>query len=138
MKVKPFKILSMALIGLLCIGFNTQSSAKEKAQNRMLFAYSPGCPHCEYQRPIINRFVKNHPGLKTTTTRYHNLIPAQESLIEGTSGHPVMVFHRGDCARQVVGESSFSELESEYAAFQQQCAQGEAQKVSTGSGIVCH
>ncbi|MGH6819344.1 MAG: hypothetical protein ACREDU_00595, partial [Methylocella sp.] len=105
---------------------------------RMLFAYSPGCPHCEYERPIVSRFVKKHPELETTTTRYQDLSQAQESLVEGTSGHPVMVFHRGDCTHQVVGETSLSELESEYTAFKEQCAGGSTERVSTGSGIVCH
>ena len=116
-----------------------------KVGAELLFAYSPSCSHCAYQRPIIAKFSDKHKGLITTTAEYSRLNQAQKSLISGTSGHPVMVFHQGDCLRQVVGETSLSDLEKEYADFKNQCASenmvttgGYDKKVTTGSYVVCH
>ena len=111
--------------------------AEENA--KLFFAYSPGCPHCEYQKPIINRFTQKHPGVRLTRAQYASLNAHQRKLIEGTSGHPVMVFYKGNCIRQVVGETSLKELEEEYAAFKEECSGPEKSKtVTTGSGVVCH
>ncbi len=107
----------------------------------LLFAHSPGCSHCAYQRPIISEFEQSHRNLKVTRVIYDKLNSEQRRLIEGTSGHPVMVFYSGKCKRQVVGETALGDLEKEYEAFKsglQDCLQaGTERKTTTGSGVVC-
>jgi len=75
---------------------------------------------------------------------YNDLNREQRKLIEGTSGHPVMVFHKGCHILQVVGETSLAELEQHYQTFvnqvaERKCSSSSAEtRTSTGSGIVCH
>lgn len=108
---------------------------------QLLFAHSHGCSHCAYQRPIISEFERRHRDLKVTRVIYDKLNSEQRRLIEGTSGHPVMVFYSGKCKKQVVGETALGDLEKEYEAFKsdlQGCLQaGTERKTTTGSGVVC-
>jgi len=96
---------------------------------RLLFAYSPGCSHCEYQGPIIHEFETKHPEVAVTWVEVYELNEEQKGLVEGTSGHPVMVFHAEDRKRQIVGETPLAGLEGEYQAFQSQVSP----KITTGS-----
>jgi len=104
---------------------------------KLVFAYSPGCPHCAYQKPIITEFEQRHPEVDVIWVRYADLNSEQRRLVEGTSGHPVMVFHSGDHIRQVVGETSIDVLEEEYEVFQGQVGKTEKSKTKTGSYIIC-
>lgn len=111
---------------------------------KLLFAYAAWCPHCAYQRPIIQEFVTKHPEVAVSRVSYSDLDPEQRTLIEGTSGHPVMVFHKGCHILQVVGETSTAEFEQQYQTFVKQVAEEEcaspsaATRTSTGSGVVCY
>jgi ABC-type glycerol-3-phosphate transport system substrate-binding protein len=110
----------------------------EASEAKLLFTYSPGCPHCGYQRPIIKEFEDRHPEVEVTWVRYYELNGEQEKLIEGTSGHPMMVFHSGGHTRQVVGRTSLSKLEEEYETFKGQLRKAGRSRTTTGSYIVCY
>jgi hypothetical protein len=105
---------------------------------KLLFAHSPGCGHCAYQRPIVTQFEAWHPEVAVKWVRYADLNRDEQQLINGTTGHPVMVFHRDCHLRQVVGETSLDELEAEYAAFKDQLKEARpCHTTTTGSGIKC-
>jgi hypothetical protein len=133
------KSLFAVIAALLISGSAVAADAAGGA--RMLFAHSPGCSHCAYQRPVVNKFSTAHKELKVTRAVYSKLTASQERLIEGTSGHPVMVFYTkgGDCKRQVVGETPLADLEKEYDTFKQQCLKAAATGSTTrgGSNIIC-
>ncbi len=101
---------------------------------QLLFAHVPGCPHCAYQRPVIREFEERHPEVEVTWVIYYELNSEQRKLIEGTSGHPVMVFYSGDDTRQLVGETSIAALEEEGEAFrgQVEMAGGSVEKRTIG------
>lgn len=130
---------SIQTLVALCLASGVAVAAESGNPVRLLFAHSPGCSHCAYQRPIIDEFTQSHPDVKVTRTVYQSLNPDQKSLIEGTRGHPVMVFYRNDCKRQVVGETSLASLEGEYKTFKQQCLQDKVTQRSSqgGSYVVC-
>lgn len=96
---------------------------------KLLFAYSPGCEHCDYQKPIIDTFTTKHPEVAVTQTIIYDLDAAQKDLIQGTSGHPIMVFYAEARRRQIVGETALDTLEVEYQNFK---AQTDSQ-ITTGS-----
>ncbi|MBX7233857.1 MAG: SH3 domain-containing protein [Caldilineales bacterium] len=104
---------------------------------RLLFAYSPGCPHCSYQRPIIADFQAAHPEVKVTRVEYSALSATQRRLIAGTSGHPVMVFYSdsGDDIRQIVSETPLGQMDTEYRRFLTEVARPSSSKTTTGSYV---
>lgn len=139
-RVTNMALVLLLLVGLAVVPASTASSASERTV-RLLFVHSPGCPHCAYQRPIVREFEQSHPEVGVTWVRYGELNREQRRLIEGTSGHPVMVFHNGKCIRQVVGETARGDLEKEYDTFKKDlknCLQaGNEKKTTTGSQIIC-
>lgn len=135
-------IIGMALVLLLstgCVSPNdTQENTATQVENvNLLFAYSPSCPHCAYQMPVISEFEKRYPDIKVTWVKYYELNDEQKSIIKGTSGHPVMVFYSGNHIRQVVGETSIEALEEEYIAFKKQLKKTEGSKIITDSHKRC-
>jgi len=104
---------------------------------KLLFAYSSTCPHCVYQKPIIREFEVKYPDVEVTSVGYSYLNSEQLRLIEGTSGHPVMVFHSGDHIRQIVGETSLYDLEKEYETFKGKLGETTSSKSTGGSKRVC-
>jgi ABC-type glycerol-3-phosphate transport system substrate-binding protein len=144
------RILGLTL-GILLLGAWGRSSAEATTATgatgngvKLLFAHAARCPHCAYQRPIIQEFMTKHPEVAVSWVWYSDLNREQRKLIEGTSGHPVMVFHKGRHVRQVAGETSPAELEQHYQAFLDQMAETRGSspstgtRTSTGSGIVCY
>ncbi len=105
---------------------------------RLLLAYSPGCPHCAYQRPIIADLAIAHPEVIVTRVEYSELNAAQRRLIAGTSGHPIMVFYSDSSndIRQIVGETPLNEMETEYQSFQRQMAKPGSSTTTTGSFVI--
>lgn len=144
------RIRGLMLVVLLLATFgrsDAEATTATKATGngvKLLFAHAAWCPHCAYERPIIQEFVTKHPEVAVSRVSYSDLNREQRTLIEGTSGHPVMVFHKGCHILQVVGETSPAELEQQYQTFVKQVAGGEcaspsaATRTSTGSGIVCY
>ncbi len=120
-----------------CISSTQENTATIVDNVNLLFAYSPSCPHCTYQRPVISEFEKKHSEINVTWVKYNDLNDEQRKLIKGTSGHPVMVFYSGSHIRQVVGETSLEALEEEYEAFKRQLVKTESSKITTGSYIRC-
>lgn len=112
----------VTLIGLLLAACNLPlqpvAAPAAESQPQLLFVYSPGCPHCAAQQPIIDEFAQLYPDLPITRVEYGKLSPEQQQLIAGTMGHPVMVFHQGDDIRQLVGATAINMMEREFAIFQ--------------------
>lgn len=109
----------------------------------MLFYNKAGCPHCWYQRPIVEQFQKEHPEVPIRWVDASK--PPSETdrvLLRGTTGHPVMVFTQGDDRSQIVGETPLAELQAEYQSFMRATkARPKAEppvKRSGGSYIVCY
>ncbi len=100
---------------------------------RLLFVYSPGCPHCAYQTPIVAEFEEGHPEVEVIEIRCTDLNLEQEGLVAGISGHPVMVFYAGNHVRRIVGETSMTALEGEYEAFKDQLSGPANTTITSGS-----
>ncbi len=130
------RIITILALVSLVVGASVMEA--KASDVKLLFAYSPGCPHCSYQKPIIREFEKKHPEVDVTWVRYYNLNYRQKELIEGTSGHPVMVFYSGGNVRQVVGETSIYTLEEEYGTFKRQLRKTVSSRTTTGSYSVCY
>jgi len=105
---------------------------------RLLFAYSLGCPHSAYERPIISEFEKRHAEVDVMWVTFSDLNSEQRKLIEGTTGRPVMVFFSGDHVRQVVGETSLKALEAHYEAFGEQLGTAQRSRTTIPSGGRCY
>lgn len=134
------RTMRSVLVGLAVLTLSWIGSRVEAGQEpsvNLLFAHSSGCSHCAYQRPIIREFESRHPEVNVSWVGYHDLDSDQRKLIEGTSGHPVMVFHDGCVIRRIAGETSVEALEGEYKTFKDQVATTQCQRSTTGSGIVC-
>ncbi|GEM_PF-3066869 len=131
-------VLGVVVVALGLAGWNAQAATSTDRSVKLLFAHSSGCGHCAYQRPIVRQFEVQHPEVTVKWVRYADLNREEQQLLDGTTGHPVMVFH-GDChLRQVVGETSLDELEAEYAVFKKQLKEaGPCQTTTTGSDITC-
>lgn len=112
-------------------------TATPRPAARLLLAYSPGCPHCAYQRAIVNGFQTAHPEVKVTRVEYSDLSAAQRNLIAGTSGHPVMVFYSDDSddIRQIVGETPLGQMNTEYRIFLNEVAKPGRSTTTTGSYV---
>ncbi len=131
-------VLAMSFTAGCISSTDTPENIATRASNvNLLFAYSPSCPHCAYQKPIISEFERKHSEIKVTWVEYYALNDEQRRLVEGTSGHPVMVFYNGDYIRQVVGETSRDALEDEYEAFKRQLEKTESSIITTGSYKRC-
>lgn len=117
---------------------NQEVSRVEGLGKNLLFAYSPDCPRCSYQRPIIDEFARNHPEISVQRAEYSRLNAEQRQLIRGTSGHPVMVFSSGNDVTRVRGETELTVLEKEYEQFKRKLGSPEGSFDTGGSGIVCH
>ncbi|MBI2876267.1 MAG: thioredoxin family protein [Candidatus Tectomicrobia bacterium] len=127
----------MAVLALVSMMVWVPFIGVEAAGVELLFAYSSGCSHCAYQKPIVRKFQERHPEVGVRWVNYSDLNRGDRKLIEGTSGHPVMVFHNGGHVRQMVGETSLSSLEEEYLAFKKQPGGTGASKITTGSNDTC-
>lgn len=112
---------ALALLVLILSACNfpirPETTAVAESQPELLFVYSPGCPHCTAQHPIIDEFAQLHPDLPITRVEYSQLDASQQQLIAGTRGHPVMVFHQGEDIRQLVGATAMDLMEREFAIF---------------------
>ena len=139
--MKKYMWIGMTLVLLLssgCVSSNDiQENVTASESVKLLFAYSPGCPHCTYQRPIIGEFEKKHPEIGVTWVIYNDLNDEQRRLIKNTIGHPVMVFYSGSNLRQVVGETSLESLENELEIFKNQLGKTEGSITSIRRGGVC-
>ncbi len=134
--------IAILLVLLLLTGCISNADTQEKGVTfvdnvSLLFSYSPSCPHCTYQRPIISEFERTHPEINVIQVKYNDLNYEQRSLIAGTSGHPVMVFYSGNHVRQVVRETPIGALEEEYDAFKKQLGRTKSSKITTGSYKRC-
>ncbi len=109
----------------------------------LLFYHRPsGCPHCNYEKPQISAFERKHPEVAVTWRSAGSQSGAEQSLLAGTSGHPIMVLHVADHKRVLVGETSADELDRELATFLREIktAQQRGTKVEqrTTLGGTCH
>ena len=91
---------------------NTSSNNVDESEQqvKLFFYHFSWCPHCVYEVDKVNQFLKQHPEVKEV---YQN----NNNLLEGTSGHPVIVFFKGNCIKQIVGETDRNELENQYNEF---------------------
>lgn len=131
-----------AVLVFILLSMSLPLTKAEASEVKLLFAYKHGCPHCEYQKPIINDFMDAHPEIAVKMVEYYKLNSGQKSLIRGTEGHPVLVFYSGKCKRQVVGRTSSRELEQELKAFKESMGKclstATGSTVTTGSRVVCY
>lgn len=119
------------------------TEAARPATPTLLFYHQPsGCPHCAYQMPQIREFQRRHPDVKVDWRPEGSLNESQRKLLEGTTGHPVMVLVKGDHTRQIVGEASAHDLENTFRGFKQEVRSAESSgstvHASGGSGKVCY
>jgi thiol-disulfide isomerase/thioredoxin len=112
------KLALLALILAACsLPIRPEAAPVAASQPELLFVYSPGCPHCTAQQPIIDEFAQLYPDLPITRVEYSQLDTGQQQLIDGTRGHPVIVFHQGEDIRQLVGATAINMMEREFALF---------------------
>jgi ABC-type glycerol-3-phosphate transport system substrate-binding protein len=134
--------LSLLLVMALLAGCSipgAPSLAAPKAEPELLFVHALGCPHCAAQRPIIEKFSELYPEVKVTWVEYSKITPEQQRLIEGTQGHPVMVFHQGGDVRQILGETAINMMEREFAIFKREQVATPGDSLVLGhSGATCH
>jgi hypothetical protein len=99
------------------------NSQIEQAQNggsaiSLLFYHKQaGCPHCATQKRQITAFQQQHPAVKVLWRAIGTLATSEEALIAGTSGHPIMVYYKGEHRQVRVGETSAEQLHTQLLRF---------------------
>ncbi len=131
--------------GLLATG-RLNKKTKEKLCSitvSLLFYHQPyGCSHCAYQMPKIREFQKRHPEINLKWRSVGTLSQSERKLLKGISGHPVMVFYKGEHWSRVVGETSLDESEEELDDFEKEVkkskSKGTKARSTGGSYSVCY